>query len=346
MASTTRLGWIGLGSMGLAMALNLQNHINKSGGHPLRYTNRTISRGAPLEAIGGVPSTSVAEVVQNCDIIFISVRGFEYNCSAPMLLFQSKTNISIQVSDDAVLNQIMQEIISSGPLSNKTIIDTTTIHPNTSTAIDATLHSHSASYIAAPVFGATPTAEAGQLIMALAGPNAAIASVTPYLEGVLARKAIRVSTDPAKALLLKTTSNFITAGTMYLISEAHVLAEKSGLDTDVLESLIEANFGAYAHSVSRRMTQGVYYPAKGEAPFSGLELGMKDVGHGLGVAREAGMELRVAELVMGCMEEAKRVGEERGRRMDSSSVYGVVRQRAGLEFENGFVKERDAEKRG
>jgi hypothetical protein len=46
------------------------------------------------------------------------------------------------------------------------------------------------------------------------------------------------------------------------------------------------------------------------------------------------------------MEEAKRVGEERGRRMDSSSVYGVVRQRAGLEFENGFVKERDAEKRG
>jgi 3-hydroxyisobutyrate dehydrogenase-like beta-hydroxyacid dehydrogenase len=74
MASTSpRLGWIGLGSMGLAMALNMQKHLNKSGYPALRYTNRTISRGAPLEELGGVPCSNVAEMIQSCDIVFISV---------------------------------------------------------------------------------------------------------------------------------------------------------------------------------------------------------------------------------------------------------------------------------
>ena len=130
---------------------------------------------------------------------------------------------------------------------------------------------------------------------------------------------------------------------MYLISEAQVLAEKSGLPAPVLETLIQENFGAYAYGVSRRMTTGGYYPAAGKAPSSGLELGIKDVRHGLDVAKSVGMELKLGELSMGAMEEAKVIGEERGRKLDSSSVYGIVRQRAGLEFESeGVVEKRDA----
>jgi hypothetical protein len=40
--------------------------------------------------------------------------------------------------------------------------------------------------------------------------------------------------------------------------------------------------------------------------------------------------------------EAKKWGDERGRKMDSSAVFGVVRARAGEEFETGVVRERDA----
>jgi 3-hydroxyisobutyrate dehydrogenase-like beta-hydroxyacid dehydrogenase len=160
---------------------------------------------------------------------------------------------------------------------------------------------------------------------------------------VIARDVIEVGSEPEKALLLKTTSNFITAGLMYLISEAHVLAEKSGLPAPVLETLIQENFGAYAYGVSQRMTTGGYFPAAGKAPSSGLELGIKDVGHGLDVAKAVGMELKLGELSMGAMEEAKVIGEERGRKLDSTSVYGIVRQRAGLEFESeGVVEKRDA----
>ena len=220
-------------------------------------------------------------------------------------------------------------------------MDTTTVHPTTTTSLSRDIHKAGGAFITAPVFGATPVAQAGKLLIAVAGPPEAIATVSPFLKGVIARNVIEVGEQQEKALLLKTTSNFITAGLMYLISEAHVLAEKSGLPSNVLESLVQENFGAYAYGVSHRMTAGAYLPAESQAPSSGLELGIKDVGHGLDVARSVGMDLKLGELSMRAMEEAKKFGEGKGRKLDSSSVYGVVRQRAGLEFESEVVKRKD-----
>ncbi|KAF2018759.1 NAD(P)-binding protein [Aaosphaeria arxii CBS 175.79] len=319
--NASRLGWIGLGSMGLAMATNIQKHLNENEAAPLRYFNRTISRGEALKEIGGVPGDSIAKLTNECDIIFISV------------------------SNDEVAKSVINDILASDLTSPKIIVDTTTVHPDTSASLSEQVLSADHSYVAAPVFGAKPVAEAGQLLVAVAGQDSAVEAITPYLQGVLARSVIRVGTDPSKALLLKTTSNFLTAGMMYLVSEAHTLAEKSGLSTSVLESLIEQNFGAYAGGVSKRMTQGVYFPAQGEGPYSDLDLGIKDVGHGLGIARDNDMTLEVGELSMRAMEKAREYGVERGRKLDSSSVYGAVRLNAGLEFENDTVKRRDVEKR-
>lgn len=178
--------------------------------------------------------------------------------------------------------------------------------------------------------------------MAIAGPEEPLTQVTPYLKGVLARGVITVGDLPEQALLLKTTSNYITAGLMFLLSEAHTLASKTGLPSEALESLIDQNFGAYAKGVSDRLTSGAYYPARGQAPNSGLELGIKDVGHGVNLAREQGMRMEIGELYLDAATEAKKFGDEKGRRCDSSSVFGTVRQRAGLEFETEKVKERDA----
>ncbi|KAF2704452.1 NAD(P)-binding protein [Pleomassaria siparia CBS 279.74] len=303
-----RLGWIGLGSMGLAMAQNIQKHLYENNLPALRYSNRTLSRGEPLEGLGGVP-----------DVIFISV------------------------SDDLASKTVIEGILSSGSVTSKIILDTTTVHPDTTSSVSIQVQEAGALFIAGPVFGATPLAQAGKVLMAVAGPPQAIKIVSPFLKGVIARNVIEVDSDPSKALLLKTTSNFITAGLMFLLSEAHVLAEKSGLAATVLECLTEENFGAYAHGVSQRLTTGAYYPAEGKAPSSGLELGIKDVGIGMGVAKGVSVELKVGQLSMRAMEEAKVFGDEKGRKMDSSSVYGVVRQRAGLDFESESVKKRDAE---
>jgi 3-hydroxyisobutyrate dehydrogenase-like beta-hydroxyacid dehydrogenase len=73
-SESLRLGWIGLGSMGLAMATNIQKHITEKGLPALRYWNRTLSRGEPLKELGSIPCELPEDLVQSCDIIFISVR--------------------------------------------------------------------------------------------------------------------------------------------------------------------------------------------------------------------------------------------------------------------------------
>ena len=67
------VGWIGLGSMGLAMAVNIQKHLKVIGAPNLHYWNRTISKGQELAELGGVACENVADVPRNCAITFISV---------------------------------------------------------------------------------------------------------------------------------------------------------------------------------------------------------------------------------------------------------------------------------
>jgi len=194
----------------------------------------------------------------------------------------------------------------------------------------------------APVFGASPVAAAGRLLFIVAGPSTAAKAISPFLKDVMGRSAISLGEEAPKATLLKTTGNFLTAGLMELFSEAHVLAEVSGLGSAALESLIEENYGELAFNMSKRLTSGAYLPKQGGKPWSDLGLAIKDVGHGISVAESRGMRLKVAEVAMEHLEEAREWGEERGRYLDSSSLYGVIRQDAGLEFESDVVKKRDA----
>lgn len=50
---------------------------------------------------------------------------------------------------------------------------------------------------------------------------------------------------------------------MEIVSEAHVLAEKSGLDSQLFESFLGKKFGDLMHSDSTRLTTGVYMPERG-----------------------------------------------------------------------------------
>lgn len=68
-----RVGWIGLGSMGLAMALNIQKHLKATGQPNLYYWNRTISKGEELGNIGGEACTCTVKVAEKCGVTFISV---------------------------------------------------------------------------------------------------------------------------------------------------------------------------------------------------------------------------------------------------------------------------------
>ena len=54
------------------------------------------------------------------------------------------------------------------------------------------------------MFGATPAAQSGSVLMAMSGPSDAVAIVAPFGKGVIARDVMVVSDQPEKATLLKT----------------------------------------------------------------------------------------------------------------------------------------------
>jgi 3-hydroxyisobutyrate dehydrogenase-like beta-hydroxyacid dehydrogenase len=246
------------------------------------------------------------------------------------------------LSDDLAVKNVIAGIVSTNLVKGKIVVDTSTISPKTSAEMTKELAWAGAAYVSAPAFGATPVAVEGRLLFAIAGQSDAILAVKPIIEACLARSIIVVGEEPAQATLLKTTGNFITAAMAETISEAHVLAEKSGLSNDVLDELIRENYGTYAHSISRKLVEGVYCPPRGERPRSDLVLAIKDVSHGIDAAAEAGTRLKLAEVTMEHLVQAKKWADGQQRALDSSSVYGVARMDAGLDFESNLVKEHNA----
>lgn len=71
--------------MGLGMALNLARHLKTVGAPALRYSNRTLEKGKPLEAAGALPEQDYASVVKGSDIIFTMV-GFQFSYRCALLI--------------------------------------------------------------------------------------------------------------------------------------------------------------------------------------------------------------------------------------------------------------------
>jgi 3-hydroxyisobutyrate dehydrogenase-like beta-hydroxyacid dehydrogenase len=92
--------------------------------------------------------------------------------------------IFISVGDDAAINETVDNILKSNA-KGKIIVDTSTVHPDTTNALAEKVSDSGVEFVACPVFGAPAVANSGQLICVLAGPNAAAEKVKPYLQGVM-----------------------------------------------------------------------------------------------------------------------------------------------------------------
>ncbi|KAL4977360.1 NAD binding domain of 6-phosphogluconate dehydrogenase-domain-containing protein [Aspergillus desertorum] len=307
----SRIGWYGLGSMGLAMATNLQKHLaTKSTLNSLLFSNRTMSRGNALKALGATAETDFRKLVHKCGIIFT------------------------MVSNDAVLQSLVSSVTenSNQSLRDKIFVDCSTVHPQTVSLIVAKLKEKQADFLAAPVFGGNLIAVDGKLVFAIAGPKRASDVVKPLIQDVMGRKVIDCGEDATKSSMLKIAGNIITVSLMEAVSEAQVFAERTGLGTGVMEELIGEAFGPVAGGYSKRLTTGAYAPPLDSRPGFGVSLAIKDAKHAFDIAKENSVELPGLEVATENMVSAR---EYAGECLDSSSMYGVLRQKAGMEFWNG-----------
>ena len=162
------------------------------------------------------------------------------------------------LGDDKSIEDLVQGLLKAD-VKGKLIVDTTTIHPDTSSQLNKAITAQGAHFVACPVFGAPAMANSGNLVCVIAGLKSDIAKVLPYTKGVIARENILFEDqDPAKALTLKIIGNTMVLHMVESLAEGHTLAEKTGLGTQQFHDFVSTMFpgphAAYSNrSVSLRI---------------------------------------------------------------------------------------------
>ena len=259
------VGFIGLGQMGQAMALNLVK-----AGHRVVVFNRTRAKAEALASEGAEIAESVADA-----------------CRRPAL-------ITMLAGDDAV------EAVFFGNGNGLSALGQGAVHISMST-ISVALSDRLAeahrnaghSYVAAPVFGRPEAAAAAKLFVVAAGPEATLARCQPLFDAVGQRTFV-IGDKPSSANLVKLSGNFLLAAMIECLGEAFALVRKGGIDPHrYLEILTNTLFSAPAYKTYGTIIANQQYEPAGFK----MSLGLKDVRLALAAADALATPMPVASLV-------------------------------------------------
>ena len=290
-----KVGFIGLGAMGSAMASNLL-----AAGHTVTVWNRTEAATAPLVSLG-------AKLARTAD-----------------RAAQGEVLCSMLATDQAV----RETILDSGLLD---AMDAGTVHVNHSTisiALAKQLAQEHAKrgleYVAAPVFGRPDVAAAGKLNMLIAGKPSALQKVSPLLEAMTA-KLWPMGDAPERANVVKIAGNFMLATAIESMAEASALTRAYDISAaDFLDVMTNTLFASPAYQgYGKAIAEQRFKPAGMKLP-----LGLKDVELALTAGSNAHVPLPLAGVVRDSLLEALAAGDED---VDWSAVALVAARRAHLD---------------
>jgi len=200
MADThTKIGWIGIGRMGYAMAERLAR-----GGADLTVWNRTPAKAEPLAALGAKVARELRELAA-CDIVYVMV---------------STWNDVKEVVGGA--NGLL-----SGPHSPKLVVECSSISLEGSAELRALLSARGVQLLAAPVSGNAKVIKAGRLSFVCSGPKAAFDAALPSMR-LIAPAASYVG-EGELARIVKICHNVFLGVVIQSLSEITILAQKAGV---------------------------------------------------------------------------------------------------------------------
>ncbi|ORX69133.1 NAD(P)-binding protein [Linderina pennispora] len=306
-ARDLRVGLIGLGNMGLAMAINLQKHRAANGLSPISINNRTISKCAQVEELGAVARDTPGSVAANSDVVFLSL-----------------------VNDAAVkdiVTQLLDSLKDDSSTERLLIADTTTVHPSTTQWVLEEIsrrqseYTRPVSFAQTPVWGAPPAAKAAMLVFVTSGEAEGV--LGEIAVPAFARVAISCGTDQIKAARYKILGNFMIASVIESLGEAMAVAEEAGIGRELYFEFIKEVFPVPpVMGYALKMVADNGEASKTQVGFN-VPGGMKDVGYAIDVAREAGMRLPIAELAY---EHLQWVKDNGGEKWDWSSLAYALRK--------------------
>lgn len=261
-----KVGFVGLGNMGSAMARNLIK-----AGHALRVYNRTRSRAEELQPSGAAIARTPAEAASGAEALIT------------------------MVADDRAVEDVIfghGNVIGSLP-AGSVHISMSTMGVTLSHRLVAAHREKNQHYIAAPVFGRPDAAAAARIFIVAAGPADQIARCQPLFDAV-GQKTFVVGNEAPAANLVKVAGNFLVTTVIESLAEAFALIRKSGVDPNkFLEVLTGSVFAAPVYR-----TYGAMVAADNFEPVGfRMPLGMKDNRLVLAAAEEASVPMPMASLI-------------------------------------------------
>lgn len=254
-----KIGFIGLGIMGSAMATNLFK-----AGFNLKVWNRSIDKCTPLINQGATSAVSPRLLAESCDVVITMMA----------------TPAAVQSVRDG------DEGIVAGLSAGKGYLDMSTVDANTSMQSAGLAKEKGALFLEAPVAGSRKPAEDATLTIMAAGDRELYDSLLPVLEKM--GKKIMFLGETGNAARMKLANNLVMSGVLTALCEGIALAAGSGLDSSQLLDVLDS--GAVANPMFRM--KGPQIAAGGDFPAAfPLKHMQKDLRLALQLAEEVGQPL-------------------------------------------------------
>lgn len=289
----TRIGFIGLGTMGGPMAANLVK-----AGHDVVGYNR--SRGAVERLVeqGGRGADSIAAAVTAADVVIT-------------MLPDSPDVRTVALDDAGVLAHA-----APGTL----FIDMSTIRPDVATAIAGEAAGRGVRMLDAPVSGGERGAIEATLSIMVGGSAEDFAAAQPVFAAV-GKTIVHVGPTGA-GQTVKAANQLIVAGTIELVAEAIVFLEAHGVDMPPAIKVLAG--GLAGNAILDRKADGML--KRDFAPGFRIELHHKDLNIVSDAAREAGVVLPLGALVAQLVASLKAQGDGG---LDHSALLKLIDQLSG-----------------
>jgi len=260
-----RIGFIGLGQMGSAMAANLLE-----AGHKVVVYNRSPEKAAPLVALGATAAGTIADA-----------------CRGDAVITMLADDIAVErtvFGDGGILASLARGAIH---------ISCATISVEMSRRLAQAHEQASQRYVAAPVFGRPEAAAAAKLFVVASGASDAVEDARPLLNAIGQRTFV-MSPRPEAANLVKLSGNFLIAAVIESLGEAMALVGKAGIDQGAyLDVLTSTLFTAPVYrTYGALIAENRFEPAGFAAP-----LGQKDIRLTLAAAEALGVPMPLASLL-------------------------------------------------
>lgn len=254
-----RIGFIGLGKMGLPMATRLA-----AAGHPITGLVRT--RRPDVEKLNARLVSSTPEVVEGAECVFLMVPG------------------PTEVAEVIGAEKGALQCATRGTL----FIDCSTSLPSLTRSLHEEASKRHARYVDAPVIGGPSVAAEGGLQFLVGATSDDFALALPLLQ-VLGKEIIHMG-EPGSGHAAKIVNNMIALSNMTVLGEGMALAATFGLDAEKVTQMLSKGFGS-SYVAQRHMPRII----NGEfAPTFTLSMGLKDLALAADLAHALGYPLLMA----------------------------------------------------